>query len=279
MKPTPFLYFGNKRKIAERIWERFGDPKYYYEPFAGALGCLLNRPPFTGRRYEYVGDIFAMITNFWRAAQWAPQDVAKHAEWPSNEFDLRARMEWLTGQEHQLRQSLLADPRWFDAEIAGWYAWCDSQRISKQGKCLTQARRAGVAAISDLPQFFADLEKRLKSVKVFHYRAKHSWLRLADGAQVRSVKHDVAILLDPPYATRNGADKLYEHDRDAKELSLLCRNYCLDSAHAFPRLKIALCGYAGEHDMPKEWEVVPWRSQYGKAFERIWFSPNCLKAT
>lgn len=66
---TPFGYFGNKTPIAPAIWQRLGDPTYYYEPFAGSLGCLLARP--SPGRYEYVGDIDAQITNFWRAAKWA----------------------------------------------------------------------------------------------------------------------------------------------------------------------------------------------------------------
>ena len=54
-------------------------------------------------------------------------------------------------------------------------------------------------------------------------------------------------------------------------------------------LRIALCGYDGEHEMPDEWECVAWnagegfggqakqRTNNGKR-ERIWFSPACLKA-
>jgi ADP-ribosylglycohydrolase len=34
---TPFPYFGSKSRIAPEIWQRFGDPGYYFEPFGGAL--------------------------------------------------------------------------------------------------------------------------------------------------------------------------------------------------------------------------------------------------
>ena len=64
---TPFGYFGDKGRIASAIWRRLGNPGYYYEPFAGSLGCLLNRP--TQSKYEYLGDIDCQITNFWRAAK------------------------------------------------------------------------------------------------------------------------------------------------------------------------------------------------------------------
>ena len=52
-------------------------------------------------------------------------------------------------------------------------------------------------------------------------------------------------------------------------------------------LRIALCGYEGEHVMPAEWECVAWKAKGGYANqntthdnpnakrERIWFSPHC----
>lgn len=58
---------------------------------------------------------------------------------------------------------------------------------------------------------------------------------------------------------------------------------------ANPLLRIALCGYEGEHDMPESWECVEWKARggYGSqgtgtgrdnaSRERIYFSPHCLK--
>jgi hypothetical protein len=48
-------------------------------------------------------------------------------------------------------------------------------------------------------------------------------------------------------------------------------------------LRIALCGYAGEHEMPG-WTEHAWKAARGYASEendnrereRIWFSPHCL---
>jgi hypothetical protein len=55
-----------------------------------------------------------------------------------------------------------------------------------------------------------------------------------------------------------------------------------------PLLRIALCGYEGEHDMPKEWDCVAWKAVggYGNQSEnnenarreRIWFSPHCISS-
>ncbi len=58
-----------------------------------------------------------------------------------------------------------------------------------------------------------------------------------------------------------------------------------------PLMRIALCGYEGEHDMPSSWECVAWKAAGGYGGqskdhdnpnakrERIWFSPHCLGAT
>jgi hypothetical protein len=52
-------------------------------------------------------------------------------------------------------------------------------------------------------------------------------------------------------------------------------------------MRIALCGYEGEYEMPQSWDCVPWKARGGYAAsggkaeensyrERIWFSPHCL---
>ncbi len=54
------------------------------------------------------------------------------------------------------------------------------------------------------------------------------------------------------------------------------------------KLRIALCGYEGEHQMPTGWECIEWKAAGGYASsagnnenstrERIWFSPHCFPA-
>jgi hypothetical protein len=55
-----------------------------------------------------------------------------------------------------------------------------------------------------------------------------------------------------------------------------------------PRMRIALCGYEGDYDLPDDWECVAWKSRGGYGSqnnngnenphrERIWFSPHCLR--
>ena len=98
-----------------------------------------------------------------------------------------------------------------------------------------------------------------------------------------------AVFLDPPYAdTANRDSKIYVNDslsvaHDVREWAI---------AHGDdPKLRIALCGYEGEHVMPDAWSCVPWKANGGYASqstahdnpnarrERIWFSKYCLNPT
>jgi len=103
-----------------------------------------------------------------------------------------------------------------------------------------------------------------------------------------TIKHGITgVFLDPPYADTAGrcAD-LYSEDsfdvaHDVREWALANGDNSL--------LRIALCGYEGEHHMPESWRCVPWKARggYGSQgettgrdnayLERIWFSPHCIK--
>lgn len=94
-----------------------------------------------------------------------------------------------------------------------------------------------------------------------------------------------AMFLDPPYSAP-GRDAVYGHTEDftvAKNVY----EWCLEWQN-HPLMRIALCGYEGEHDLPG-WEVLEWKTPGGYANqnshsmnncfrERIWFSPNCIRA-
>lgn len=41
---APFTWFGGKSRVARLVWERFGDPANYVEPFFGSGAILLGRP-------------------------------------------------------------------------------------------------------------------------------------------------------------------------------------------------------------------------------------------
>jgi DNA adenine methylase len=118
---APFPWFGGKSKVADLVWDRFGNVVNYVEPFFGSGAVLLGRPhPPT---IETVNDIDCLLVNFWRATQYAPEEVAKHADWPVHETEMHAWHVELVKQKARVREALEADPRWFDAELAGKWVW------------------------------------------------------------------------------------------------------------------------------------------------------------
>jgi hypothetical protein len=93
------------------------------------------------------------------------------------------------------------------------------------------------------------------------------------------------MFLDPPYGVEDRAD-CYDSHEDY-EVSAKVREWALQWQDD-PRMRIALCGYEGEHDMPASWECMHWKARGGFGSqskkgndnckrERIWFSPHCLK--
>src|SRR6266436_9987009 len=123
---APFPWFGGKSRVADIVWERFGDVPNYVEPFFGSGAVLLGRP--TPARIETVNDLDCYIANFWRAVQADPAGVTGYADWPVNEADMHARHLWLVNQD-EFRAKIKSDPEYFDAKIAGWWVWGISQWI------------------------------------------------------------------------------------------------------------------------------------------------------
>jgi hypothetical protein len=62
---APFPWFGGKSRVADIVWDRFGDVPNYVEPFFGSGAVLLGRPHAQGT--ETVNDLDCMLANFWRA--------------------------------------------------------------------------------------------------------------------------------------------------------------------------------------------------------------------
>lgn len=132
---APFPWFGGKSRAAHLVWQAFGEVPNYVEPFAGSLAVMLGRPSPPG--VETVNDRDTYLSNFWRALQAAPEEVARHADWPVNEADLHARHRWLVGQA-EFRARMRQDPEYFDARIAGWWVWGICQWIGS-GWCAQPA--------------------------------------------------------------------------------------------------------------------------------------------
>ena len=306
---APFPWFGGKNKVAEIIWEHFGDVANYVEPFAGSLAVLLQRPHEP--RTETVNDADCYLSNFWRALAHDPIGVAEWSDWPVNEADLHARHVWLLSRS-EFRERMMSDPDYYDVKVAGWWVWgqcawigsgwCDSKYyhlgdagmgINRPSQQLPHLGNAGMginrpsqklphlgnAGRGDVYDYFAHLSARLRRVRV----ACGDWSRIV-GDSV-TWRHGVTgVLLDPPYAQDERQSDLYANDGDVSED---VRAWAVENGDN-PLLRIALCGYAGEHDMPEGWLEVAWKNRGGygsqgnttgrenSSRERIWFSPHCL---
>jgi DNA adenine methylase len=301
LKP-PFPWFGGKRRVAHLVWERFGDIYNYVEPFFGSGAVLFNRPHEP--RIETVNDKDKYLANFWRATQHDPAGVAKYADWPVNEADLHARHKWLVAQT-EFNERMSSDPDYYDVKIAGWWVWGLSQWIgggwcgdkSESVRIPNMRRNVGVhrkrpslqnagkgihRPSNNLPEYFKAIRKRLRYVRI----VCGDWSRVLTPVPTYALGL-TAIFLDPPYSAGTDRDTNLYAVEDG-EIAHLVRKWALENGDN-PKMRIALCGYEGEHDMPTDWECIKWKNHGGYSVsngksgnenrdrERIWFSPHCLK--
>lgn len=143
-------------------------------------------------------------------------------------------------------------------------------------------------------ELFWELMERLARVRV----CCGDWRRVLGPTPTTHVGL-TGVFLDPPYdmrvvsgpvsgrgagAGRAASDRLYNHH--SNDVSAEVSKWALQNG-SNPLLRIALCGYEGEHEFPRDWECVSWRANGGyanqgsandnPARERIWFSPHCIR--
>jgi DNA adenine methylase len=148
---APFWYYGSKRRAAKEVWRRFGAPKYYIEPFGGSAAILLGRPK--APRHELLGDTWCYISNFWRAAKYAgPKPPARLCWHIPSEADLYARHAYLRSQGDTLEGLLRKDPKYYDPELAAWFAWGQSLWLGA-GWCYQRKGRNPLAQNQDVSHF------------------------------------------------------------------------------------------------------------------------------
>ena len=155
------------------------------------------------------------------------------------------------------------------------------QGVNRKRERLSGFAETGVNACEDLIAYFNELAARLRRVRV----CCGDWSRVC-GPSV-TFKHGVtAVFLDPPYAdTAKRKANLYR--KDSESVAHTVREWAIKQG-SNPLMRIALCGYEGEHEMPGDWKVLGWnagagyggqsveQSGNGKR-ERIYFSPACCE--
>jgi hypothetical protein len=260
-----------------------------------------------------------MIANMWRAMQSDPDAVAEAADRPVNEADQHAIHLWLVTRE-EFRERMKTDIDYYDPLIAGrwlygqciWIGsgWCAKQRphlghagtglhrkrphLGNAGKGLNRQLPhlgdAGTVCIADPEEsgptsgtrdYLFALAARLRRVRV----CCGDWSRIC-GPSV-TFRHGITgVFLDPPYSDEaERQEGLYSSDSGS--VAHAVREWAL-SVGDNPLMRVALCGYEGEHAMPG-WTEIAWKASggYGSqgqgagrenaARETIWFSKYCLQ--
>jgi DNA adenine methylase len=281
----PFPYFGTKWRAADLIWERLGDVPNFADPFCGTLGVALRRPH--PPRREIFNDADGMIVNFWRAVQNAPERVACHAARPRFEADLHAVHLELVQAKPGLTERLIDDRRYYDAELAGLWVWGQCLWIGK-GFCsgrLPRSRpqlgdRRGILGKADPIDYLSAIAARIRNAGILC----GTWLRALTPTLTTRVGLTGA-LLDPPYLSAGRDDGIYA--TDSKSVAHGVWAWAITHG-SDARFRIALCGLAGDYEMPRGWDAVLWGGNAGfdgqrkngtnenRKLEVIWFSPHCL---
>jgi DNA adenine methylase len=316
---APFPYFGGKSLACETVWSALGDPENYVEPFAGSAAMLLGRPNVG--KVETINDADGFVANFWRAVSLDAAEVARHVDWPTNEADLIARHSWLVRNAPGLLQRLEADPDYYDAKVAGWWCWGACNWIGSgwcsgtgpwqhDGEKLVDARQlphlsAGRGVNRQLPHLSAGqgVNRQLPHLSAGQGRSAyiHEWfgalmdrtrgVRVTVGDWQRvltdsvTVRHGLTgVFLDPPY-TKGAMD--YAAGGVGGELADKVRAWCAKNGND-KRLRIVLCGHAGEHDalLQDGWHTRAWTARKGYAItdeavensasETLWCSHHCV---
>jgi hypothetical protein len=138
--------------------------------------------------------------------------------------------------------------------------------------------------LDNLAEYFQALSDRLRRVRV----CCGDWSRVC-GPTPTTCQGLTAVFLDPPYADSAGRDPdIYRCDSSTVAQDV--RKWAIEHGYD-PLMRIAMCGYEGEHVMPASWECLAWKANGGHASqkrcrgghsvnshrERIWFSPYCRK--
>lgn len=295
---APFPYFGGKSLACAEAWKAMGDPTNYVEPFAGSAAMLLGRPNVG--KVETINDADGFVSNFWRAVIHDADSVAKHLDYPVNEADLFSRHSWLVRNADGLLDRLHADPDYYEARSAAWWAWGACSWIGSgwcsgdgpwihNGTSIVDARQlphlsAGMGINRQLPHLGnagRGINRKLPHLGdagrgiyirewMLELQKRLRNVRVACGdwervlSPIVTTRHGVTgVFLDPPY-TKGAMD--YAAGGVGGEVAGKVREWCKQNGDN-EQLRIVLCGHAGEHDdlLSLGWSMRTWKARKGYA--------------
>jgi hypothetical protein len=154
--------------------------------------------------------------------------------------------------------------------------------LGNAGIALEESTASDLTSATPVREYMLALSERLRKVRV----CCGDWSRVC-GPSPTVKLGTTGVFLDPPYADKaDRTESLYTVDD--LDVAHQVRTWAIENGDN-PELRIALCGYDGEHAMPDSWECVAWKARGGYGSqgtgrgrenagrERIWFSPACLK--
>jgi len=289
-----FPYVGGKYTIAPEINRRFGTIDTRIDAFTGSSSWILASPPV---KHEIVNDLDGYVVNYLRAVKYAPDEVARHLDFPRAELELIAYHHYTRDRLPELVARLGGDPDYYDPILAARWAYVMAHKydpsLNKSGGWLVHdgrliyERGAGRirGSLNSRPsllarlinerrvsEYVAALSERLRNVCIF-------WndFEVVAGKAKQPELGVVGILLDPPYPRHLHN---YDYDTDGADVWHRAARWAVSNGDN-PRLRIAVCGYNdAESDalFPSGWARFVWRrSGIGKNKDRecIWFSPHC----
>jgi DNA adenine methylase len=305
----PYSWFGGKRTVAPIAWKAFGNCINYVEPFFGGGAVLLMRPDYDSLKHtETVNDIDCNLANFWRAVKADPEEVAWWADYPVSEIDLGARNRWLVtrtySNESKFVRKMQNNPEFYDAKQAGWWVWginlwigsgfCDPDKTQQTLPSIGNGGRGVHRKLPHLScgrqgthrkygnpilEYILALSERFRKVRV----CCGDFDRVLGGSV--TFKHGLTgIFLDPPYSAERS--QVYGKN-DSQTVAKRAADWAFANGDN-PKLRIILCGYKEEHDIPPNWYTYEWKAQGGYSLqskkqgrenstkERLWLSPHCL---
>lgn len=238
----------------------------------GSGWCV--KPEWTGRVKK--GRVSGINGEGWNTSEWA-----KRPSLESGDRGVHKKLPYIDKAGRGVHRAAVGDD-----------VWLTKPHTSGDSGASGMGIHAGYA--SNLLDYFNALANRLRRVRV----CCGEWDRIT-GPSCTTKIGVTAVFLDPPYDLRevrskasgsDGAaptDNIYtDHDHD---LSARVQEWALEHEND-PLMRIALCGYEGEHKMPSSWRCIAWKANggYGNQAlgkgkvnagrERIWFSPHCLSS-
>ncbi len=326
---SPFPWFGGKSRVADLVWDRFGPLPNYVEPFFGSGAVLLSRESTPGietinDRDCFVANFWRALQNDPNAvaahADNPVNEADQHARhlWLVNNREFQERMK----TDPLYYDSMVAG--WWVWGQCIWIGsgWCQNaytsnwdqlphlgdagtgvhrklphlgdagKGVNRQLPHLGDAGKGEFACVSDLTSgtreraflisYMTELADRLRRVRV----CCGDWSRVC-GPSPTVKLGTTGVFLDPPYAEEAGRDSSL-YSVDDLQVAHAVRNWAVEWGE-HPQMRIALCGYEGEHQMPSTWEEIAWKARGGYGSqgdnqarenskkETIWFSPHCLR--